>query len=68
MDIATLKEEISQVVKKTDTEIDTVYVMEDADTFTRMKEIGEDIANGKPISGFAEELENLFVRVTPTKE
>ena len=65
---ATLKEEISQVVKKTDAEIDTVYVMEDADTFTRMKEIGEDIANGKPISGFAEELQNLFVRVTPTKE
>jgi len=56
------------VVKKTDTEIETVYVMEDADTFTRMKEIGEDIANGKPVSGFAEELENMFVRVTPTKE
>ena len=65
---ATLKEEISQVVKKTDAEIETVYVMEDADTFTRMKEIGEDIANGKPVSGFVEELENMFVRVTPTKE
>lgn len=63
---ATLKDEITEVVKKTDTEIETVYVMEDADTFTRMKEIGDDIANGKPISGFAEELENLFVRVTPT--
>ena len=65
---ATLKEEISDVVKKTDAEIETVYVMEDADTFTRMKEIGEDIANGKPVSGFVEELENMFVRVTPTKE
>lgn len=65
---AALKDEISQVVKKTDTEIETVYVMEDADTFTRMKEIGEDIANGKPVSGFAEELENMFVRVTPTKQ
>lgn len=65
---AALKDEISEVVKKTDTEIETVYVMEDADTFTRMKEIGEDIANGKPVSGFAEELENMFVRVTPTKE
>lgn len=63
---ATLKDEITEVVKKTDTEIETVYVMEDADTFTRMKEIGDDIANGKPVSGFAEELENLFVRVTPT--
>ena len=65
---AALKEEISSVVKQTDAEIETVYVMEDADTFTRMKEIGEAIANGEPVSGFAEELENLFVRVTPTKE
>ena len=65
---ATLKEEISNVVKKTDAEIETVYIMEDADTFTRMKEIGEDIANGKPVSGFVEELETMFVRVTPTKE
>lgn len=63
---ATLKEEISNVVKKTDTEIETVYVMEDANTFTRMKEIGEDIANGKPVSGFVAELENMFVRVTPS--
>ena len=58
---ATLKEEISDVVKKTDAEIETVYVMEDADTFTRMKEIGEDIANGKPVSGFVEELENMLL-------
>ena len=63
---AALKDEISNVVKKTDTEIETVYVMEDADTFTRMKEIGNDIANGKPVSGFVEELENMFVRVTPS--
>ncbi len=65
---AALKDEITQVVKKTDTEIETVYVMEDPNTFTRMKEIGEDIANGKPISGFVEELENLFVRVTPSAQ
>ncbi len=65
---ATLKDEISNVVKKTDTEIETVYVMEDADTFTRMKEIGEDIAEGKPVSGFLEELQNMFVRVTPSPQ
>ncbi len=63
---AALKEEVSNIVKKTDTEIETVYVMEDANTFTRMKEIGEDIANGHPVSGFVEELENMFVRVTPS--
>ena len=61
-----LKDEISRVTKKTDSSIDTVYVMEDADTFTRMKEIGDDIAGGKPVSGFLKELENMFVRVTPT--
>ena len=63
---ATLKDEVSKVVKNVDREIETVYVMEDADTFTRMEEIGNDIANGRPISGFAEELENMFVRAVPT--
>lgn len=65
---AALKDEISSIVKKTDAEIETVYVMEDANTFTRMKEIGEDIANGQPVSGFLEELENMFVRVTPSPQ
>lgn len=64
----TLKEEVGQVVKKTDAEIEDVYVMEDADTFTRMKEMVDDIADGKPISGFVEELDNMFTRVIPNKE
>lgn len=64
----TLKEEVGQVVKKTDTAIEDVYVMEDADTFTRMKEMVNDIANGKPVSGFIEELDNMFTRVMPSKE
>ena len=64
----TLKEEVGQVVKKTDTAIEDVYVMEDADTFTRMKEMVDDIANGKPVSGFIEELDNMFTRVMPSKE
>ena len=64
----TLKEEVGQVVKKTDTAIEDVYVMEDADTFTRMKEMVDDIADGKPVSGFIEELDNMFTRVVPSKE
>ncbi len=64
----TLKEEVGQVVKKTDTAIEDVYVMEDADTFTRMKEMVNDIADGKPVSGFIEELDNMFTRVMPSKE
>ena len=64
----TLKEEVGQVVKKTDTAIEDVYVMEDADTFTRMKEMVDDIADGKPVSGLIEELDNMFTRVMPSKE
>ena len=64
----TLKEEVGHVVKKTDTAIEDVYVMEDADTFTRMKEMVDDIADGKPVSGFIEELDNMFTRVMPSKE
>ena len=64
----TLKEEVGQVVKKTDTAIEDVYVMEDTDTFTRMKEMVDDIADGKPVSGFIEELDNMFTRVMPSKE
>ena len=64
----TLKDEVGQVVKKTDTAIEDVYVMEDADTFTRMKEMVDDIADGKPVSGFIEELDNMFTRVMPSKE
>ena len=63
-----LKEEIGKVVKKTDTAIEDVYVMEDADTFTRMKEMVKDIGDGKPVSGFVEELDNMFTRVMPSRE
>lgn len=63
----TLKEDIGQVVKKTDTDIEDVFVMEDADTFTRMKEMAADIADGKPVSGFVEELNTMFTRVMPSK-
>ena len=63
-----LKEEIGKVVKKNDTAIGDVYVMEDADTFTRMKEMVNDIADGKPVSGFMDELKTMFTRVMPSKE
>ena len=62
------KEEIGKVVKKTDTAIEDVYVMEDADTFTRMKEMVDDMADGKPVSGFMDELKTMFARVIPSKE
>ena len=63
---AQLKEKVSSLIKEKDAKITTVYVTEDADTFTRFGEIAMDIADGKPISGFMEEIENFFTRITPT--
>ena len=61
-----LKEKVSSLIKENYSQITTVYVTEDADTFTRFGEIAADIADGKPISGFMDEIENFFTRVTPT--
>lgn len=60
-----LKDKVVALIKETDSEITDAVVTEDADTFSRFGEIGKDIANGKPISGFMEEIENFFVRITP---
>ena len=62
-----VKEAVIKKAKEADQDLDDVYVSESADVFARMGEIGQDITEGKPISGFIEELENLFVRVTPSK-
>ena len=63
-----VKEEVARLVKKHDPDIERVYVTEDADTFTRMQEIARDVENGKPLTGFLDELQNMFKRVTPSMD
>ncbi|SMB92407.1 sporulation lipoprotein, YhcN/YlaJ family [Desulfonispora thiosulfatigenes DSM 11270] len=63
-----VKNEVSKMIKKQKPEINTVYVTEDADTYTRLQVIAKDIENGKPISGFLNELKNVFNRITPSME
>ena len=43
----------------------TVSVTSDIDTVTRIKRVGQGIAQGKPISSFTKELENINSRLTP---
>lgn len=62
-----VKEAVIKSAKEADKDLTDVYVSESPDIFTRLEEMGDDIGEGKPISGFVEELENLFTRVTPTK-
>ncbi|HHX96096.1 MAG TPA: YhcN/YlaJ family sporulation lipoprotein [Clostridia bacterium] len=60
-----LKDEITKKVKENESTIKTVYVTADADMVTRLRNIAKDIANGKPLSGFMEELDELGRRITP---
>lgn len=61
-----IKEEVSQIVFNTDSDITDVYISADADTLSRVKETFKDLANGKPISGLTAEITNMFTRITPT--
>ncbi|MGI6145066.1 MAG: YhcN/YlaJ family sporulation lipoprotein [Peptococcia bacterium] len=63
-----MKNEITSLVKKEDKEIDTVYVTADADAVTRIKNIARDVADGKPISGFIDELNEIGRRITPSQQ
>ena len=63
-----VKNDIGKMVKEQDKSVKTVYVTEDADTVTRLKNIARDIETGKPISGFVDELRNAFSRITPATE
>ncbi|MFZ7101793.1 MAG: YhcN/YlaJ family sporulation lipoprotein [Peptococcaceae bacterium] len=64
----TVKNQVAQIVKQENADIDTVYVTEDADTYTRLQKIANDIENGQPLSGFLTELENMFKRITPSMD
>lgn len=62
------KNDVTRVVKEAEPNINTVYVTADADTVTRLKNMARDIAAGKPVSGFVNELNEIGRRITPSAE
>ncbi|MDR1204282.1 MAG: YhcN/YlaJ family sporulation lipoprotein [Peptococcaceae bacterium] len=60
------KTEVANLVKQADSSVETVYVTADADLVERIESIGKEIADGKPVSGFAAELEEIGRRITPS--
>ena len=60
-----IKKKIDQAVKETDTRIDRVAVTADPDVVSRIRDIFRDIGQGKPVSGFAEEINELLNRIQP---
>ena len=63
-----VKNEVTDIVKADDKSITTVYVTADADTVTRLRNIANDIAAGKPLSGFIDELNEIGRRITPSMQ
>lgn len=62
-----LKQKIQRIVRNTDNSIKNISVTADPDLFTRISNMATDIANGKPISGFGKEFEEILRRITPVK-
>lgn len=60
-----LKQKIKDNVKNTDNKVKTVSVTSDPDIFKRISNMSKDVQNGNPISGFADEFEEILRRINP---
>ncbi|MBB6445181.1 YhcN/YlaJ family sporulation lipoprotein [Bacillus benzoevorans] len=65
---ADVKGRISDIVKSTDRDINQVYVSVNPDFYNRTATYVNDIRNGRPVSGFAEEFRTLIQRIFPTEQ
>lgn len=63
-----LKQRIAEIVKKDAPQCDQVYVSANPDFVQRMNEFMKSSAEGRPLSGFAREFEEIVYRVFPTQE
>lgn len=61
-----MKQSVIDTAKKTDRMLNNVFVSADVDTVTRLKNFSKDIQQGKPVSGFLDELAEMFRRPAPT--
>ncbi|MCR1899498.1 YhcN/YlaJ family sporulation lipoprotein [Irregularibacter muris] len=61
-----LKERVGDIIKDKEATINRVYVSADSDTVTRLKDVARDVENGRPISGFIDQLTEMFRRPAPS--
>jgi YhcN/YlaJ family sporulation lipoprotein len=61
-----IKQEVSNRLKKTNNNVETVSISTDADTVTRIRNIARGVAEGRPVSEFAKELSEITRRVSPS--
>lgn len=57
---------VAEEVMKEETTVDRVYVSMDPETFRRLEGVAKGIEDGRPLTGFLNEIEEWFTRVAPT--
>ncbi|SDX55424.1 YhcN/YlaJ family sporulation lipoprotein [Tepidimicrobium xylanilyticum] len=62
-----LKIKIENIVKDMDNNITNVSVTADPDLFTRISNMAKDIREGRPITGFARQFQEILRRISPTR-
>ena len=62
-----LKQKIEKTVKDADNSIKNVSVTADPNLYTRISNMAKDIRDGRPISGFANEFQEILRRITPVR-
>lgn len=60
-----LKKKVENTVKASDKNIKNVVVTADPDLFERLQKIGQDIRNGRPLTGLGNEMQEIIRRVSP---
>ena len=61
-----LKNKVEKIVRDTDNNIKNVSVTADADLYKRLSNMARDVRTGKPVSGFAKEIQEILRRITPS--
>ncbi|MFD9625929.1 YhcN/YlaJ family sporulation lipoprotein [Peribacillus muralis] len=61
-----LKDKVADAVRGADSSVDKVYVSTNPDFVQRMDGYANDIQNGKPVAGFADEFRELVTRIFPS--
>lgn len=62
-----LKNKIERAVKRVDDDIDNVSITADPDLFTRIRNMFNDMDDGNPIEGFADQFQEILRRITPIR-
>lgn len=62
-----LKQKIEKTVKNVDNSVKSVSITADPDLYTRISNMAKDIRDGRPISGFANEFQEILRRITPVR-